>query len=230
RERHPDLNPLCAGGLSLGEWTALHAAGALSFEDTLRVLEARGRFMQEACESRDGAMVSVIGLGPDVLQAICAETGVEIANLNSPQQTVLSGERGKIEAAARKAEAAGAKRAVMLKVAGAFHSSLMEPAAERLRTFLEGVDIREPAMAVAANATGGGHGGPNAIREAMVRQVCASVQWVSCVEWMKTRGATTYIECGPGRVLTGLIKRIDRSAGLHNIQDFATLEAVNGCI
>lgn len=223
-KRVPGIEWAAAAGLSLGEWTALHRAGALTFEDTVRVLEARGRFMQEACEERDGAMVSVIGPTAEAMAPICAETGVEIANLNSPGQTVLSGERAAIEAAEKLAKEAGAKLTVILKVAGAYHSSLMAPAARQLEALLKDVTIQTPTIPVVANVTGLPHGDPDAIRETMVRQVTASVRWIDGVEWIKQRGVTAYVECGPGRVLSGLIKRIDSTAGLHNIQDAATLE------
>ncbi len=211
-------------GLSLGEWSALHMAGALTFEDTLRVLEARGRFMQEACEQREGAMVSVLGLSMEKLKEVCAAAGVEIANLNSPEQTVLSGEKKKIEAAEKAAKAAGASRTVLLKVAGAFHSSLMAPAARRLEEFLRGVKISSPRIPVVANVSGRPHGGPEDIRRDMVRQVTSSVQWVSCIQWFKDNGVAAYVECGPGKVLSGLIKRIDSNAKLANVQDCASLK------
>lgn len=211
-------------GLSLGEWTALHMAGAMSFEDTLLILQARGRFMQEACEERRGGMVSVIGLTVEKLKEICSAVGVEIANLNSPEQTVLSGERQAIENAERLAKEAGAKKTVMLNVAGAFHSSLMTSAANKLREYLVKVDIRQPRIPVVANVTGMPHGSSGDIHREMIRQVTSSVHWVSCVNWFKNNGVTDYVECGPGRVLSGLIKRIDSNAVTVSIQDVATIE------
>ncbi|MBM4142084.1 MAG: ACP S-malonyltransferase [Lentisphaerae bacterium] len=212
-----------AAGLSLGEWTALHAAGALSFEDTLRVLEARGRFMQEACQARAGGMVSVIGLPVERIDAICASAGVEKANVNSAEQIVLSGERAAVAAAEKLAVEAGAAKTVVLNVAGAFHSSLMAPAARRLDAFLASVAFRPPCMPVVANVTGRPHEAAE-IRRTMVAQVTSPVRWLSCVEWFMHGGFRVYAECGPGRVVTGLIKRIDRSAALHNIQDCSSLE------
>jgi len=220
-----DVTFLATGGLSLGEWTALHAAGALGYEDTLRVLEARGRFMQEACEATQGGMVSVMGLPLETLEEICAASGVHIANLNSKEQVVLSGERAAIENAEQRAKEAGARRTVVLKVAGAFHSPLMAPAAEKLAGVLADVNIAEPVMPVVANVTGEPHGTPDEIRRVMIAQVTSPVRWLSCVEWLGARGVSTYVECGPGKVLTGLVKRIDREASLHNIQDVSTLEA-----
>ncbi|MBA4386720.1 MAG: [acyl-carrier-protein] S-malonyltransferase [Verrucomicrobia bacterium] len=211
-------------GLSLGEWSALHAAGALSFDDAVRVLEARGRFMQQACEERQGGMVSVIGLPVDKLREVAMATGVEIANMNSEEQTVLSGAKNAIDEAAKAATAAGAKKTVVLNVAGAFHSSLMASAAGKLRDFLGSISFVQPSAPVVSNVTGRPHGSPQEIRENMVKQVTSPVQWVSCVKWFKENGTTRYVECGPGKVLSGLIRRIDKDAGLHDIQDVATLQ------
>lgn len=226
RRARPRAVWAAAAGLSSGEWAALHAAGALEFEDAIRVLEARGRFMQEACQARPGAMLSVIGLDRAALERVCAESGAEIANLNSPEQTVLSGTREAIAAAEPLAAAAGARKCIRLNVAGAFHSSLMQPAADRLREALAGVRFRAPAFPVLSNVTGRPHGGPDEIREAMVRQVTGSVRWVDDVEWMRSAGVGRYIECGPGRVLTGLVKRIDKTAALHNIAALSDLQSV----
>ncbi len=211
-------------GLSLGEWTALHMADALSFEDTLRVLAARGRFMQEACEEREGSMVSVIGLPVEKLKEICATTGAEIANLNSTDQTVLSGSRDAVAAAAKMAGEAGARKAIPLKVAGAYHSSLMATAARRLDEMLAGITFKQPRMTILSNVTGMPHGGPAEIRSAMVKQVTSPVQWLSSIEWLKNNGIKDYLECGPGNVLSGLIKRIDKEAKTSNVQDVTTLQ------
>jgi [acyl-carrier-protein] S-malonyltransferase len=226
RERKPDVVFAAAAGLSLGEWSALHAAGVLTFEDTLRILQARGRFMQEACEAQAGGMVSVMGLPEAALREVCAAAGVEIANLNSADQTVLSGPKARIADAERVAKEKGAKKTVVLNVAGAFHSSLMAPAAVKLQAFLAGIAFRPPTMPVVANVTGHPHGDAESIRRAMVEQVTHSVRWASCIEWMKGQGVTSYVECGPGKVLTGLIKRIDPAAVLANVQDRPTLDKV----
>jgi [acyl-carrier-protein] S-malonyltransferase len=232
-------------GLSLGEWTALNVAQALTFEDTVRVLAARGRFMQEACEERPGGMVSVIGLPVEKLAEICAATGAEIANLNSKEQTVLSGPKDAIAAASKLAGEAGAKKTVVLNVAGAYHSSLMSSAARKLEALLESVQFKSPTVPVIANVTGLphglpepeevkkalssrtaqlAHGSPEEIKKTMVKQVTSSVRWLSSVEWFKNNGITEYIECGPGKVLSGLIKRIHSEASLSNVQDVASLK------
>jgi [acyl-carrier-protein] S-malonyltransferase len=181
--------------------------------------------MQEACEERQGGMVSVIGLEMEKLREVCARSGAEMANLNSPGQTVLSGEKGKVQEAARLAAEAGARKVVPLNVAGAFHSSLMRSAADKLEPVLAGIEIRAPRFPVVANVTGRPHGGPDEIRQAMLRQITGAVQWISCVEWMRSSGVREYVECGPGKVLGGLIKRIDKDAATHNVQDVPSLKA-----
>ena len=210
-------------GLSLGEWTALWLAGVVTFEEALRILEARGRFIQEACEERAGAMLSVIGLEAAKLKAVAAAAGVEIANYNSPEQTVLSGARAGIQAAEKLVKEAGARRAIMLNVAGAYHSSLMASAARRLEAFIREVPIRPPCLPVISNVTGQPHGTPDDIRRQMVLQMTSPVQWVACVQTLQQQCVTRYIECGPGRVLSGLVKRIHPEAELNNVQDCPSL-------
>jgi len=214
-----DVDCVGMAGLSLGEWSALHAAGALSFEDTLKVLEARGRFMQDACEERESGMVSVIGLPFAAVEEIAEKADVEIGNVNSSAQVVLSGTKEGVEAAAALATEAGAKRAIVLNVAGAFHSRLMRSAADRLEPVLNEVEIKTPSAPVVANVTGVPHGTPDEIRRDMLRQITSSVRWLSCIEWFQQNGATQYLECGPGKVLSGLIRRIDKGAAVANIQD-----------
>ena len=224
QERHPGGFAFMAG-LSSGEWTALHLAGVLDFEDVLRVLEARGRFMQEACEAQPGGMISIIGAEPAALEKLCRETGLEMANLNSPEQTVLSGPRAGLDRAEALARELGIRKAIRLNVAGAFHSSLMRPAAIKLEAVLGSVRFQAPAVPVLSNVTGQPHGGPEDIRRQVVAQVYSPVRWYQGVEFMKGQGVTSYLECGPGKVLSGLVKRIDKTAALHSIQDRSGLEA-----
>ncbi len=226
QEERPALQPTALAGLSSGEWAALYAAGAVSFADALRVLEARGRFMQAACEQNAGTMLSVIGLTVDQLRPLAAECGVAIANLNSPAQTVLSGTVDGIAQAEAAAKAAGAKRALRLNVAGAFHSELMASAAELLQAFLTDIEIAAPRVPVISNVTGQPFTSVEEIREKMVQQVTQSVRWVDSIRWMRTAGIDHFIECGPGKVLAGLVKRIDKAATIHNIQDRSSLEAI----
>ncbi len=226
RSRREGQEPVAVGaaGLSLGEWTALHIAGAVSFEDALRALHARGQFMQQACEEKDGAMLSVIGLPEDAVRKVASSTGVELANLNSPEQIVLSGERKTILDAEKLAVAAGAKKTVLLKVAGAYHSSLMASAARQLEDVLAKIEFRAPRFPVVSNVTALPHGGPDDIRRNMALQVTSSVRWVDTIRWFEQQGVERYIEFGPGRVLSGLVKRIQPGAALCNVQDAASLE------
>ncbi len=224
RKLHPGLQVSGFAGLSLGEWTALYAGGVLSFEDAVKVLKVRGKAMQEACEERQGGMVSVMGLALAELEKVCAAAGVQMANINSPEQIVLSGEKAKIAEAEKRAQAAGAKKTVVLPVAGAFHSPLMASAAAKLEQVLKGVTVRAPAVPVVSNVTGKPHGTPEEIKALMVRQLTSSVQWVGSIEWFKQNGVTEYVECGPGKVLSGLIKRIDKDAAALNIGDVPTLD------
>lgn len=222
----PGLAVDATAGLSLGEWTALCAAGVLGFEDTLRILEARGRFMQEACDQTEGGMISILGLPADALRPVCEASGLEMANLNSAGQTVLSGPKAGLDKAAELAKAAGAKRCIPLKVAGAYHSSLMKPAAEKLAAVLQGVTFGAPTFPVLANVTGQPHaGGSDTIRDAMLRQVTSSVRWQACVEWMKADGVSRYIECGPGKVLSGLVKQTQADAVTLNVENMESLNA-----
>jgi len=191
----------------------------------LRALEARGRFMQEACDAQAGGMVSVIGLDRVTLGSICDATNVQVANINSAEQIVLSGPKDQIAQAAERCTEAGAKKTIVLNVAGAFHSRLMQPAADALADFLADMTFNAPRIPVVANVTAEPHGDPDAIRRVMIEQVTQSVDWVGSIEWFSANGVGAYVEAGPGRVLSGLIKRIDRQAGLANVQDVASLEA-----
>lgn len=221
--RHPGAFDFMAG-LSSGEWTALHLAGVIGFEDTLKVLEARGRFMQEACEAQPGGMISIIGADVAALEKICSGAGVEMANLNSAEQTVLSGPKEGIDRVEGLAKELGIRKAIRLNVAGAFHSTLMRPAAIKLEAVLARVDFQAPKVPVVANVTGLPHGAPDDIRKQMVAQVYSSVRWYQGIEYLKSQGVTSYLECGPGKVLSGLVKRIDKAASLHSIQDRSGLE------
>lgn len=210
-----------AAGLSSGEWAALHEAGVISFEDAVRVLRARGQFMQEACEATPGGMLTLIGLTLDKVQEVAKASGLEIANLNSPVQTVLSGHADRLAAGEAAAKAAGAKRALRLTVAGAFHSSLMQPAADKLSDFLQAVDFHAPKCPVWSNVTGQPHTTPDEIRRLMVSQVVSSVRWTDCFAGMAGAGMTAGFECGPGTVLGGLAKRIVPESSVTSIFDLA---------
>ena len=225
QNRVPGATFKVAAGLSLGEWTALYVAGVLDFDSTLRVLEARGRFMQQACEEQAGGMVSVMGATLDQLKEICAKAGIVMANINSDAQVVLSGSKAGVAEVEKLAAAAGLK-CIVLNVAGAFHSPLMASARERLAGVLKDVAFQSPRLPVLSNVTGQPHAADShAIREAMLRQVTESVRWADCVRTAMAAGNRTFVEFGPGKVLSGLIKRIDKQNTVLNVQDAATLEA-----
>ena len=212
-------------GLSLGEFTALTAAGAMSFEDGLRVVRRRGRFMQEACEATRGGMAAVIGLDEAPTREVCAEAGVVLANLNCPGQLVISGETDKIANAVELAKAKGAKRALALPVAGAYHSPLMAGAQPKLQAELAKIKISAPGVPVISNVTGQPHGAPTEISARLIEQVTSSVFWEKSMRYLLAQGFTRFIELGPGTALSGFMKRIDNGAQMLNVADAASLEA-----
>jgi [acyl-carrier-protein] S-malonyltransferase len=224
KERVPALNFEAAAGLSLGEFTALTAAGAMSFEDGLRVVRHRGRFMQEACEATRGGMTAIIGLNEALGREVCAEAGVELANLNCPGQIVISGELEKIDRARELAKAKGAKKALLLPVAGAYHSRLMGGAQTKLQDALAGVPIQPPSVIVISNVTARPHGLVAEIRSLLVRQVTASVRWEESMRYLLAQGFTRFIELGPGTALSGFMKRIDKNARMFSVADAPSLE------
>ena len=224
KERVPSLGFEATAGLSLGEFTALTAAGALSFEDGLKVVRQRGRFMQEACAATQGGMAAIIGLNEAVTREVCAETGVVLANLNCPGQLVISGPTEKLGPACALAKAKGAMRALPLPVAGAYHSPLMASAQPKLEAELARVTWRDPVVPVISNVTAQPHGGPGAIRGRLVEQVTSSVRWEESMRYLIGQGFTHFIELGPGRALSGFLKRIDKTAQVLNVEDLASLE------
>ena len=211
-------------GLSLGEFTALTAAGAMSFEDGLRVVRQRGRFMQEACDVTKGGMAAIIGLDEATTREVCAAAGVVLANLNCPGQLVISGAEDKIIQACDLAKAKGAKRALPLPVAGAYHSPLMASAQPKLAAELAKVNLVSPVVPVISNVTAQAHGAPVDISAKLVEQVCASVLWENSMRALLAQGYTRFIELGPGAALSGFMKRIDKTATMLNVADAASLE------
>ncbi|MEI7900070.1 MAG: ACP S-malonyltransferase [bacterium] len=212
-----------AGGLSLGEWTALHVAGVLDFDSALTVLEARGRFMQQACDAQPSGMISIMGATAEQLRMLCDKADITVANINSDAQVVLSGRKDGIAVAAQVAGELGVK-AIVLNVAGAFHSPLMESARTQLTAVLDRVTFQTPIMPVLANVSGTLHSSdPAAIKDAMLRQVTDSVRWCDCVKTAMNAGLKDFVEFGPGKVLSGLIKRIDKSVNTFNVQDVPSL-------
>ena len=223
KEQVRDLKFEATAGLSLGEFTALTAAGAMSFEDGLRVVRERGKFMQEACDATRGGMAAIIGLDETPTHEVCREAGVTLANLNCPGQMVISGESEKIGKAVELAKAKGAKRAIPLPVAGAYHSLLMSSAQPKLQGELGRIKISAPGVPVMSNVTAQPHGADIAAR--LVEQVCSSVLWETSMRYLLAQGFTRFIELGPGTALSGFMKRIDKGAEMLNIADAASLEA-----
>jgi [acyl-carrier-protein] S-malonyltransferase len=225
REQVSSLTFDATAGLSLGEFTALTAAGAMDFPDALRVVRQRGQFMQEACEVTRGGMAAIIGLDEAPTREACAEAGVELANLNCPGQLVISGAAEKIERACELAKAKGAKRALPLPVAGAYHSALMASAKPKLQHALSAIPLRAPKTTTIANISAQPHGTPAEIQQLLVEQVTSSVRWEQSMRYLLAQGFTRFIELGPGKALTGFMKRIEPTAQMLNVSDSASLAA-----
>jgi len=224
------VGPTLAAGHSLGEWSAHVIAGTLGFGDALRAVKARGAAMQKAVPAGEGAMAAVLALDAVQVAEACEEaareTGlvVQAANLNSPNQTVISGAAAAVEKAAALCKGKGARRTVMLPVSAPFHCALMQPAQEEVARVLAGLALSDPCIPVAANVTGNLVTTADAAREALIRQVTGAVRWVDCVQALKAAGANISIEVGPGKVLCGLLKQIDPELKSLNVEDGASLE------
>ena len=225
KERVPGLKFDATAGLSLGEFTALTAAGALTFEEGIKVVQQRGRFMQEACDATQGGMAAIIGLDESKTREVCAEAGVELANLNCPGQIVISGPAEKMIAACEVAKAKGAKKAMPLTVAGAYHSALMASAKPKLDGVLKASTLQRPVVTVISNVTAQPHGAPAEIHQRLVDQVTSSVRWEDSMRYLLAQGYTRFIELGPGKALSGFMKRIDGNAQMLNVADAASLAA-----
>ena len=217
-----DFAPAMVAGHSLGEFSALVAAGALSFEDGLRLVYARAMAMQKACEAAPSTMAAIIGVPDEKVEEICAEVNREghvcvPANFNCPGQLVISGNVEAINEACEKLKAAGAKRALPLKVGGAFHSPLMQPAKDELQAAIEKTEFKAPKCPVYQNVDGMPHTDPAEIKTNLIAQLTSSVKWTKCVQSMIADGADDFTECGPGKALQGMIGRIDKNVAAHGI-------------
>lgn len=210
-------------GLSLGEITAYTAAGVFDFATGLRVVAERGRLMQVACERSVGGMAAIVGQERAEVAELCREFDVEAANFNAPGQIIISGEKARIDAAVAAAKTKGWKKVMPLNVAGAYHSRLMEPARAEFAGFLEGITFNAPSFTVFTNTTGQTVSEPAALRAALVKQVVSSVLWEDCMRSASAAGATEYWELGPGGVLAGLARRIDKSWPARSFAEFADL-------
>ena len=219
--------PAFMAGHSLGEYTALVAAEVLDFKDAVKLTRQRGKLMQEAGARVPGGMAAIIGLDEVSVEAICEETGAQIANLNSPGQMVLSGTKQAVVRAMDLARAMGAKHSMPLKVSGAFHSSLMQPAAEGMAEAVYRFNFKDPAVPIVINCTAQPVTSAEAVKEELLRQICAPVQWQRSVEYMVDAGVSTFVEIGPGQVLSGLIKRIDSEVQTLNVGDAGSVRSMS---
>lgn len=224
------MAPEVMAGHSLGEYSALTAAGVFELEDAVRLVRFRAQCMQEAVPVGVGGMAAIIGLSDAIVAEVCQEAAsegiVEAVNFNSPGQVVIAGQKTAVEKACMIAKDKGVKRALMLAVSAPFHSSMMKPASLALKTKLQQMSMKAPSVDVIANVDVTVHHQPEAIIEALAAQAAGAVQWVKTIEAMKAMGVTHIVECGPGRVLAGLIKRIDASIVVKNINSQETLQSV----
>ena len=216
-----DSGPDFVAGHSLGEYTALAAAGAFDFADGLRLVQERGRLMHEAASKQPGAMAAILGLDEDAVRAICADAGAEVCNLNAPGQVVIGGTAQAVDGAMALGMERGASRGVRLKVSGAFHTSMMVPALGAMRAAVEATPFRDARVPVVVNTTASVLQAAGDLREELIDQLARPVYWQRSVEYMRAQGVARFIEFGPGRVLSGLIRRIDRSAAVANVSDLA---------
>ena len=226
REARGDaFRPGFALGLSLGEVTALAAAGVCDFAAGLRVVAERGRLMQRACEQSSGGMAAIIGEERATVQTLCAEFDIEAANFNAPGQIIVSGEKSRVEAAVAAAKGRGMKKVIPLNVAGAYHSRLMEPARAAFAAYLDTVPLSAPRFTVFTNTTGRAVGDVAAIKAALVKQVVSPVLWEDCMRAAAAAGATEFWELGPGAVLAGLARRTDKSWKVTSFSEFTDITA-----
>jgi [acyl-carrier-protein] S-malonyltransferase len=220
--------PAIVAGHSLGEYTALVAAGALAFRDAVPLVRFRAQAMQTAVPVGVGGMAAILGLDDDAVRAVCAEASVagvvEAVNFNAPAQVVIAGHKAAVEKACEVAKAKGAKRALPLAVSAPFHSSLLKPASDQLREYLAGIDVQVPSIPVLNNVDVAVVNEPAWIKDALVRQAAGPVRWVESVQAMAAQGVTHVVECGPGKVLAGLTKRIDGNLVGASVFDPASLE------
>jgi len=239
------ITPAFAAGHSLGEYSAHVAAGTLSFVDAVRIVRSRGQYMQQAVPPGEGAMAAILGLSSTLIAEVCSQVTDQLtplptmpdaktfnanlavvspANLNSPDQTVISGAEGAVHLAADLCKAAGAKRAVMLHVSAPFHCALMQPAQDALAADLKTITFNDPAYPVAANVDACLLTSRTEVPDCLIRQVTGSVRWVECIHLLIAQGATHFIEVGPGKVLSGLMRQIDRNQKTSHVEDSASLE------
>lgn len=220
--------PTVLAGHSLGEYTSLVVAGVLDLEDGVKLVRERGRLMEEASQILAGGMAAILGLDELILEEICQETGVQISNINADQQMVISGDKLSLARAMDLAAARGAKKTIPLAVSGAFHSTLMAPAREGLARAIADTHFQEPSIPIVANSTGLSLTSDQAIKQELLDQLCSCVQWKRCVQSMTDLGVSRFVEFGPGRVLGGLVKRINRHLDVVNVSDLDSARKIVG--
>ncbi len=221
------LKPVLVAGHSLGEYTALVAANVIEFADAVRLVRERGRLMHEAGKTKPGGMAAIIGLDEASLEEVCLETGAQIANLNCSGQIVISGTRESVARSMDLAKARGARRVVPLQVSGAFHSVLMQPTVEGMAQAISQVSFSRAQVPIVANSTAQPLTSPDEVKEELLRQLCHCVQWQPSVEYMVGVGVATFIEIGPGQVLSGLIKRISNEVQVLNMSDVESIKGIS---
>jgi [acyl-carrier-protein] S-malonyltransferase len=222
--------PSLLAGHSLGEFSALVCAGTIEFADAVRLVRARGQFMQTAVPVGEGAMAAVLGLEDEQISQICrtaSEAGgvVEAVNFNAPGQVVIAGTVAAVERAIEGCKAAGSKRALPLPVSAPFHTSLMRPAGDKLREAMQGLEFKAPQIPVVHNVHAQPENDPQRIKDILFEQIFSPVKWVGCVQYLAAHGITSAVECGPGKVLGGLVKRIDKAVGCVGLEEPAELDA-----
>ncbi len=225
KDKFKDFTPNVTAGHSLGEYTSLSASNALSVSDTIRLVSERGRLMQIACDKNPGGMVAIIGMEIDVVEEVCREAGAYPSNINSSQQVIISGDNDSLAIAVDLAKARGAKKAIKLSVGGAFHSILMEPARDSLMDFIESLNFSDPEIPLIGNVNAKPLENASQIKNELIEQLMSCVQWNDTIKYMSSNGLNDYIEFGPGKVLTGLIKRIDSNSSTMNIDSYESLNS-----
>ena len=218
--------PSLVAGHSLGQYTALVVSGALDLTMAARLVRERGRLMQYAAELTDGGMAAIIGMEDEDIDAICEETGTEVSNLNAPGQTVISGESEAVSNAIELAEARGARRAISLPVAGAFHSRLMNPAQKGLNEVIDGIHLGDADIPIIANSTGLPINDSESIKRELVESLCSPVRWRESISYMASRSINTFYEIGPGKALSGMVSRIQDGAIVINVGDWDNVQSL----
>lgn len=226
KEKNPDINPVVNCGLSLGEYSALVSAGCMEFEDALKLVRKRGELMECAANDNPGSMVSVIGLDDEICVEVAKAADVDVANFNCPGQIVLSGLKENVQKAHDLAVEKGARKAVMLNVSGAFHSRLMQPAADGMKEVLADVALNVPEGKFIPNVTAENESDVDAIKDGLVKQVSGSVKWTQTMQLLHKEGIVDYLEVGPGKVLKGLARRVDRSLNVISLEKYEALASI----